>query len=106
MRVTVIGAGAVGGWLAATLAKGGAEVALVARGDTLAHVRAHGLTVLNGERRDTYRLAAAEHAQDLPRPDAVVLAVKTHAFAEVVARSASIFAHGPLLVTAMNGLPW
>ena len=106
MRVTVIGAGAVGGWLAATLAKGGAEVALVARGDTLAHVRAHGLTVLSGECRDTYRLAAAEHAQDLPRPDAVVLAVKTHAFAEVVARSASIFAHGPLLVTAMNGLPW
>jgi 2-dehydropantoate 2-reductase len=106
MRVTVIGAGAIGGWLAATLAKGGAEVALVARGPTLEHIRAHGLTVVHGDRRDTYRLAAAERAQDLPQPDAVVLAVKTYAFAEAVAHAAPALTHGPLLVTAMNGLPW
>ena len=106
MRVTVIGAGAVGGWLAATLAKGGAEVALVARGATLDQVRAHGLTLLQGEQRETYRLAAAERAQDLPKPDAVVLAVKTHAFADAVAAASPALAHGPLLVTAMNGLPW
>ena len=87
MRVTVIGAGAVGGWLAATLARGGAEVALVARGATLDRVRAHGLTLLSGEQRATYRLAAAERAHDLPKPDAVVLAVKTHAFADAVAAS-------------------
>ena len=67
MRVTVIGAGAIGGWLAATLAKGGAEVALVARGATLDRLREHGLTVLQGDRRDTYRLAAADRAQDLPQ---------------------------------------
>ncbi|HET7156558.1 MAG TPA: 2-dehydropantoate 2-reductase, partial [Hyphomicrobiaceae bacterium] len=106
MRVTVIGAGAVGGWLAATLAKGGAEVALVARGATLDQVRAHGLTLLSGERRATYRLAAAERAQELPKPDAVVLAVKTHAFADAVAAASPTLTHGPLLVTAMNGLPW
>jgi len=106
MHVTVIGAGAVGGWLAATLAKGGAEVALVARGATLDQVRAHGLTLLTGERRETYRLAAAERAQALPKPDAIILAVKTHAFADAVADAAPTLAHGPLLVTAMNGLPW
>jgi choline dehydrogenase-like flavoprotein len=38
MRVIVIGAGAIGGWLAATLARGGAEVGLVARGATLTHL--------------------------------------------------------------------
>ena len=106
MRVTVIGAGAVGGWLAATLAKGGADVALVARGDTLAHVRDHGLMVLNGDRCDVHRLPAADRARDLPLPDVVVIAVKTHAFADVVADAASVLAHGPLLVNAMNGLPW
>ena len=106
MRVTVIGAGAVGGWLAATLARAGAEVAIVARGATLDQVRAHGLTLLSGEQRTTYRLAAAERAQELPKPDAVVLAVKTHAFADAVAAASPALAHGPLLVTAMNGLPW
>lgn len=106
MHVTVIGAGAVGGWLAATLAKGGAEVALVARGATLDQVREHGLTLLTGERRETHRLPVAGRAQDLPKPDAVVLAVKTHAFTDAIAGAAPALAHGPLLVTAMNGLPW
>jgi 2-dehydropantoate 2-reductase len=43
---------------------------------------------------------------NLPKPHAVVLAVKTHAFAQAVAWGAQAFAHGPLVVTAMNGLPW
>jgi 2-dehydropantoate 2-reductase len=106
MRVTVIGAGAVGGWLAATLARAGAEVGLVARGATLDQVRKHGLTLLSGEQRTSFRLAAAERAQELSKPDAVVLAVKTHAFTDAVAAASPALAHGPLLVTAMNGLPW
>jgi 2-dehydropantoate 2-reductase len=106
MRITVIGAGAVGGWLAATLAKGGADVALVARGATLEHIQRHGLTLLSGERRETFPLPAAERAADLPRPDAIILAAKTYAFSEIVTAAAPVLSHGPLLVTAMNGLPW
>ena len=59
MRVLVIGAGAVGGWLAGALARGGAEVALVARGPTLAAIRADGLTLIEGERRQAFRLPAS-----------------------------------------------
>ncbi len=32
--------------------------------------------------------------------------MKTHAFADAVAAASPALAHGPLLVTAMNGLPW
>jgi 2-dehydropantoate 2-reductase len=106
MRVLVIGAGAVGGWLAGVLARGGADVALVARGRALAAIRADGLALVEGARRDTFRLPASDSAADLPLPDAVVLAVKTYAFAEAAASAASALRHGPLLVTAMNGLPW
>jgi len=106
MRVIVIGAGAIGGWLAATLARGGAEVGVVARGAALDELHSRGLTLLEGKRREVFRFAAAARAQDLPPADAVILAVKTHAFAEVVAAAAPALAHGPLLVTAMNGLPW
>jgi 2-dehydropantoate 2-reductase len=110
MRVLVIGAGAIGGWLAGVLSRGGAEVALLARGATLGAIRADGLVLVEGERRETFRLAASDRALDLPRPDAVVLAVKTYGFAEAAAAAAPALRqdsrHGPLLVTAMNGLPW
>jgi 2-dehydropantoate 2-reductase len=106
MRVLVIGAGAVGGWLAGVLARGAAEVAVVARGAALAAIRADGLTLIEGGRRETFRPAASDSAADLPRPDAVVLAVKTYAFAGAAAAAAPALRSGPLLVTAMNGLPW
>jgi 2-dehydropantoate 2-reductase len=106
MRVLVIGAGAVGGWLAGVLARGGAEVAVLARGPTLAAIRANGLTLVEAERRATYALPASDKASDLPRPDAVVLAVKTYGFADAAAAAAAALRHAPLLVTAMNGLPW
>ena len=106
MRVLVIGAGAIGGWLAGALSRGGAEVSVLARGDTLAALRSDGLTLLNGDRRETLRLPASDRAADLGEPDAVVLAVKTNGFAAAVASAAAVFRHQPLLVTAMNGLPW
>jgi 2-dehydropantoate 2-reductase len=110
MRILAIGVGAVGGWLAGTLARGGAEVALLARGATLRALRERGLLLREGGRGETFALRASDRAEDLPRPDAVVLAVKTHAFAEAVAWGAPAFARGPgggpLAVTAMNGLPW
>jgi 2-dehydropantoate 2-reductase len=106
MRVLVIGAGAIGGWLAAVLSRGGAEVAMLARGATLAALRSSGLTLIEGERRATFELAASDRAADLARPDTVVLAVKTNGFADAVAGAADAFRHGPLVVTAMNGLPW
>jgi 2-dehydropantoate 2-reductase len=105
----VIGAGAVGGWLAGTLARGGAEVSLLARGATLQTLRERGLVLIEGEQRQTFALPASDHAGDLPRPDVVVLAVKTYAFAEAVAWGAPALgarSRGALVVTAMNGLPW
>ena len=106
MRVLVIGAGAIGGWLAGALSRGGAEVSVLARGDALAALRSNGLTLLHGDRRETLRLSASDHAADLGEPDAVVLAVKTNGFADAVASAAGALRHSPLVVTAMNGLPW
>jgi 2-dehydropantoate 2-reductase len=109
MRVLVIGAGAVGGWLAGTLTRGGAEVALLARGATLQAIRQRGLTLIDGQRREAFQLPASDRAGDLTRPDAVAFAVKTHGFAEAATWAAPAFAagpRGPLVVTAMNGLPW
>jgi 2-dehydropantoate 2-reductase len=106
MRVLIVGAGAIGGWLAGVLSRGGAEVALLARGGALAAIRAGGLTLVEGDRRTVFALPASVKAADLPQPDAVVLAVKTYAFAGAAAAAAPALRSRPLLVTAMNGLPW
>lgn len=105
MRVLVIGFGAIGDWLAGVLSRGGAEVSVLARGATLAALRSNGLTLLHGEKRETFRVSASDRAADLAQPDAVVLAVKTNGFADAVGSAADVVRHGPLLVTVMNGLP-
>src|SRR5262245_32787827 len=106
MRVLVIGAGAIGGWLAGVLSRGGAEVARRGRGGAVAAICTSGLALTEGARRTASALPARDTAADLPQPDAVVLAVKTYALADAAAAAAPALRHGPLLVTAMNGLPW
>ena len=92
MRILIVGAGAVGGWLAGVLARGGAEVALLARGATLQALRERGLLLREDKRSQAFALPASDRAEDLPRPDAVVLAVKTHGFADAVAWAAPALA--------------
>ena len=52
MKICVVGAGAIGGLLAAKLAHAGEQVTVIARGPHLAAIRAHGLKLIeeNGER--------------------------------------------------------
>ena len=47
--VTIVGAGAIGGWLGARLAAQGVRVSLLARGATLAALQQHGLRLRSGD---------------------------------------------------------
>ena len=42
MKVCIVGAGAIGGWIGAPLAAAGVEVSAMARGETLAALKTHG----------------------------------------------------------------
>ncbi len=48
MRIAIIGAGAIGGWLGARLAESGQTVSVLARGKTLAMIRENGLQLTAG----------------------------------------------------------
>ena len=79
MNVCVVGAGAIGGWIAARLALAGSEVSVVARGETLHAIDTEGLLLTDGG--DT-RCAAVNAIADpgaLGTHDLVVLAVKAPA---------------------------
>ncbi|TIC81871.1 2-dehydropantoate 2-reductase [Nocardioides sp. GY 10127] len=80
MRYVIVGAGAIGGAVAALLHESGAEVLLVARGATLEAVRAHGvrLTVGDADERAVPVPSVAGLAEvEWREQDAVVLAVKS-----------------------------
>ena len=88
------------------LARGGADVSIVARGATRDALQANGLTLLEGERSSNWRLPVSHDAAALARPDLVLFSVKTHGFSEAVRTAQPALAHRPAIMTAMNGLPW
>ncbi len=100
-RIAVIGAGAIGGVLAARLDAVGHEVAVTARGANLAAIRADGLRIRGGFGEHVARVRAAEALDEAP--DVAILAVKaTGALAALEANRAAL-AGVPLLVV-QNGL--
>ena len=78
MRVVVVGAGGVGGYFGARLARGGQDVTVVARGSHLDAIRSRGLCVRSAvEGKYTVPVAAVEKVDGLPPADAVLLCVKS-----------------------------
>ena len=106
MKVTVFGAGAIGGYIAAKLALSGHEVAVVARGPHLQAIRAQGLTL---DDRGTMRraaLSATDRAEELGPQELVVVAVKAHAMPQVATAIAGLLGPKTVIVPAQNGIPW
>jgi 2-dehydropantoate 2-reductase len=106
LRVCVFGAGAVGGYLAGFLARGGADVSVVARGAHLAAIRADGLRVETPDETVTARVAASDDPAALGSQDAVLLTVKAPALAEVAARIGPLLGPETAVAFVMNGIPW
>jgi 2-dehydropantoate 2-reductase len=106
MNVTVIGAGAIGGLLAAKLAAAGERVSVVARGEHLRAIRERGLVLKEGGEEVIARVDATDRIAEAGRPDLVVLAVKAHQLAPIAADVASILSPATMVLTAQNGIPW
>ena len=106
MRVTVFGAGAIGGWIGVRLAQAGASVSVVARGDTLAAIRSEGLRLQSGDTTHAVQVTASAQPADLGVQDLVVVAVKAPAMADVARAIAPLLGPDTMVLTAMNGVPW
>ena len=106
MKICVIGAGAIGGLLAAKLAEAGEEVGVVARGAQLKAIREHGLLLREENKDIVARVAASDRIADLGEPDLIVLGMKAHQVAAVAPEVGSILGPRTLVLTAQNGIPW
>ena len=107
MRITVFGAGAIGGYLAAKLAiAGSADLSIVARGAHLEAIKADGLRLVEGGKETVAQVKAAERAEELGVQDYVVLALKAHSLAPALDQIAPLLGKGTAVVTMQNGVPW
>ena len=76
MKVCIFGAGAIGGFIAAMLARVGEEVSLIARGDHLEAVRARGLRIVGPNEEFTAHPICAADPNDVGPQEAVILSGK------------------------------
>ena len=108
--VCIVGAGAIGGWLGAGLARAGSTVSMLARGQTLAALQRQGLTLQSGPadalQTQTHAVHASASAHDLGPQDLVVVTVKAPAMRDVALQIAPLLRPDTVVLTAMNGVPW
>jgi 2-dehydropantoate 2-reductase len=106
VKIAVVGAGAIGAYVGAALARGGADVHLLARGEHLAAMRRDGVTVLSP--RGDFRAhphATADPAEIGPA-DIVFLGLKAYSYAAAGPLIRPLRRPGTGVVAAQNGIPW
>ena len=112
MKIAVVGAGAIGGYLGARLARAGEEVTFIARNRNLAAINANGFKLIleDGSEEHAPTARAVQHMADAGPQDVVLLTVKAHQVADLLPDLRALFhpAGCPqtMVVTMINGIPW
>ena len=104
----MVGAGAIGGMMAARLGDAGHEVSVIARGEHLEAIGRHGLRLVEVDGSVT--VAAGIEASDdfaaLGDHDTVILALKAHQIATVAGDLAQLCHDDTMIVPVQNGIGW
>jgi 2-dehydropantoate 2-reductase len=105
MRVAVIGAGGVGGYLGSRLAAAGGEVSYVARGAHLEALRERGLTIVGADGSSaTTRVQATDDPSDIGPVDLVVFTVKSYDTDSAAASLPPLIGEGTAVLSLQNGI--
>ena len=107
MKICIVGAGAIGGYVAAKLALAGASVTVIIRGANLAVVKARGLKLIEaGTEHVVNNLVATDKMGEAGVQDLVILAMKAHQVTPVANQLAPLLGPDTTIVTMQNGIPW
>ncbi len=105
-RYAVVGAGAIGAYVGASLARGGRDVTLIARGAHLDAMRAHGVRVLS-ERGDFQANVTATDDGTKHGPfDCIIVSLKGHQLAGMLPAIERMSHDRTQIVPMQNGIPW
>ena len=108
MKIAVVGAGAIGGYLGAKLALAGETVTFIARNRNLAAINAGGFRLINedGSEQHAASVRAVQRMAEAGPQDAVLLTVKAHQVVDLLPELRELFGPQTAVVTMINGVPW
>lgn len=106
MKVCVVGAGAIGGLLAARLTQAGWDVSAVARGPHLEAIQKDGLRYCAGDTEFVAAITASDDPRALGVHDYVILTLKAPSLPAIAPTLAPLCDEDTMIVSAMNGVPW
>jgi 2-dehydropantoate 2-reductase len=106
VRYAVVGAGAIGAYVGASLVRAGAEVVLIARGPHLTAMRRSGLRVISAHGEFTVAPGCTDACQDVGPVDVVIVALKAHQIVGMLDQIGHLVRPDTLIVSMQNGVPW
>jgi 2-dehydropantoate 2-reductase len=107
MKVCIVGAGAIGGWIGVHLGmQPDVELNVLARGQTLRNIQQSGLQLTQNNHTHRVDVVVSDDSQQLGSQDLVVIAVKAPAMQTVAQQIAPLMGKYTQVLVAMNGVPW
>jgi 2-dehydropantoate 2-reductase len=106
MRIVIAGAGAIGGYIGARLARAGADVVLFARGPHLQAMQTRGLRVVSPDGDFEVTPQVTGDLPSIGTADVVILGVKAHGLTALAPQLRPLLGPETVVVSTQNGIPW
>ncbi len=106
MRFAIIGAGAIGAYVGAALARAGSDVTLVARGPHLRAMQERGVSVISARGDFHAHPAATDDCSEIGPVDCLIIALKAHQIAAMLPAMAACMGPNTQVIAMQNGVPW
>jgi 2-dehydropantoate 2-reductase len=106
MRVVIAGAGAVGAYIGARMARSGQDVVLFARGPHFRAMKEHGVRVRSADDDFIVRPEVVDNLEEAGVADFVFLGVKAQGLPDLAPRLRPLIGGDTAFVSTQNGIPW
>ncbi len=106
MKICIVGAGAIGGFLGTRLAISGFEVSMLARGPHFKAMKENGVTLTEKHNKTIVKVPLSDDPSSFGVQDFVILTLKSLSLEKALSNLQLLFDDQTTLVTAMNGIPW
>jgi 2-dehydropantoate 2-reductase len=108
MKIAIIGAGAIGGYIGVKLALAGEDVTFMVRGANLAAIRDNGIKLImhDGTEHVARNVKATNNYDEAGPQDLVILGMKAHQVIDVVDEVPKLFGPDTIVVPMQNGIPY
>ena len=106
MKFLIVGAGAIGGYIGARMARAGLDVTLFARGPHLRAMQENGVLVKSADGDFEARPRIVGSLDEAGTADVVFLGVKAHSLPQLAPLLQPVLGADTTVVSTQNGIPW